>query len=540
MTRLPNPGSDAGTWGSILNDFLSQAHNNDGTLKDGAISADALETINTPASGQTLSYNGTDLIWTTPPSAPVTSVNSQTGAVVLTKNDIGLGNVDNTSDANKPVSTATQTALNAKLTIANNLSDLENVSTARTNLGLGSAATMTPTTLAADSAFVSTYTRISQPNNIHVAMGDSRLTSGGSDPLSGDNIFSAMCLRSSGRMLYGGRFAGGGQTLVSQQANFLPQILALTGSAKPGRCLLGFVTNDLGASSGVGWSLSSTGATLQACVGSLLGAGIHPVLITETPRPDNATVNANVQTWNAWVRAYASMNGFDLLDFYAAAVEPTTGGWKSGYSSDNVHPLAAGVAAIATAVTPNYITRLPLADVRRSKAADVLNLIPSGQGLFLVDTNADGRADGLSDFSTGVTYSIINDGLVAGKWQRIQRTSGSSGGSLCRFDITNNQSAGALLEFTGRFRASGFASITQSYFTTVEIRKSGATVLSAAPIYGVTQDIDGIFRQLITVPAGGMDAIRVNFQLGAPAAGAGGTLDVAEVTVTPYASLGLS
>jgi hypothetical protein len=32
-----------------------------------------------------------------------------------TKADIGLGNVDNTSDANKPVSTATQTALNAKV-----------------------------------------------------------------------------------------------------------------------------------------------------------------------------------------------------------------------------------------------------------------------------------------------------------------------------------------------------------------------------------------------------------------------------------------
>jgi hypothetical protein len=32
----------------------------------------------------------------------------------LTKTDVGLGNVDNTSDANKPISTATQTALNAK------------------------------------------------------------------------------------------------------------------------------------------------------------------------------------------------------------------------------------------------------------------------------------------------------------------------------------------------------------------------------------------------------------------------------------------
>jgi hypothetical protein len=33
MTRLPQPGGDDGTWGNVLNDFLSQAHNADGTLK---------------------------------------------------------------------------------------------------------------------------------------------------------------------------------------------------------------------------------------------------------------------------------------------------------------------------------------------------------------------------------------------------------------------------------------------------------------------------------------------------------------------------
>lgn len=34
--------------------------------------------------------------------------------VTLTKADVGLGNVDNTSDLSKPISTATQTALNGK------------------------------------------------------------------------------------------------------------------------------------------------------------------------------------------------------------------------------------------------------------------------------------------------------------------------------------------------------------------------------------------------------------------------------------------
>ena len=50
----------------------------------------------------------------------VASVAGKTGAVTLAKGDVGLGNVDNTSDENKPVSTATQTALNGKA----NASDL--------------------------------------------------------------------------------------------------------------------------------------------------------------------------------------------------------------------------------------------------------------------------------------------------------------------------------------------------------------------------------------------------------------------------------
>jgi len=47
----------------------------------------------------------------------VTSVNGKTGTVSLTKADVGLGSVDNTTDANKPVSTATQTALNGKANV---------------------------------------------------------------------------------------------------------------------------------------------------------------------------------------------------------------------------------------------------------------------------------------------------------------------------------------------------------------------------------------------------------------------------------------
>lgn len=75
MARLPQPGSDDGTWGDILNDFLGVEHNTDGTLKSsGSLTAKADD------------------------------------SVVLKK--------------------------------ANNLSDLASATTARTNLGLGTAATV--------------------------------------------------------------------------------------------------------------------------------------------------------------------------------------------------------------------------------------------------------------------------------------------------------------------------------------------------------------------------------------------------------------
>lgn len=43
MARLPNPGSDDGVWGTVLNDFLGVAHNTDGTLKGSAVGAAGAE-----------------------------------------------------------------------------------------------------------------------------------------------------------------------------------------------------------------------------------------------------------------------------------------------------------------------------------------------------------------------------------------------------------------------------------------------------------------------------------------------------------------
>jgi len=42
MPRLPQIGGDDGNWGTILNDYLGQVHNTDGTLKDNIVTSNAL------------------------------------------------------------------------------------------------------------------------------------------------------------------------------------------------------------------------------------------------------------------------------------------------------------------------------------------------------------------------------------------------------------------------------------------------------------------------------------------------------------------
>jgi hypothetical protein len=71
-TRLPNPGSDSGTWGNILNDYLSVEHNANGTLKKAADIADA----KAKADSAVQSVNGI-----TPSAGDVTLTAADLGAI---------------------------------------------------------------------------------------------------------------------------------------------------------------------------------------------------------------------------------------------------------------------------------------------------------------------------------------------------------------------------------------------------------------------------------------------------------------------------
>lgn len=179
--RLPTPGGDDGDWGVILNSFLGVAHNTDGTLNTSAVSnalpnpipttnlgtgtasssnflrgdgtwavpnsgssalaQDTDVSISSPGNDQVLTYNGSKWVNLNPPTAP--DATSSTPGLIQLAGDIGGSATAPTLEATSNVETiisANTTAAGA-LQKSNNLSDLTSASSARTNLGLGTAAT---------------------------------------------------------------------------------------------------------------------------------------------------------------------------------------------------------------------------------------------------------------------------------------------------------------------------------------------------------------------------------------------------------------
>lgn len=112
MARLPQPGSDDGTWGDVLNDYLLQAHKTDGSLKDSSVAGAALQDgeiqeakLSSAVQTKLNAVAGTP-DWNTITNKPVVIAAGATAAAAkatlsLAKADVGLTNVDNTSDATK-------------------------------------------------------------------------------------------------------------------------------------------------------------------------------------------------------------------------------------------------------------------------------------------------------------------------------------------------------------------------------------------------------------------------------------------------------
>lgn len=89
MARLPQPGSDAGTWGSVLNEFLAVSHTTSGQLKSGVVSPVQLQ-ANTPVAGQVLTTDGSGFVWSSPSdgSAPIPDATVSTKGLIRLSGDL--------------------------------------------------------------------------------------------------------------------------------------------------------------------------------------------------------------------------------------------------------------------------------------------------------------------------------------------------------------------------------------------------------------------------------------------------------------------
>ena len=184
MTRLPTPGQDDGARETLPNDFLAVEHNDDGSLKKSsdiatakaqasqalttaqqaanATIADGSVTLPKPTTAVQTSLGRVDTALQSVPthshSASQISGSTTTGRAIITasdtavargtigastsnltlgttsntvkagdyvptKSDVGPGDVDNTSDANKPCFSATNTALVLKAPSSSNTTD---------------------------------------------------------------------------------------------------------------------------------------------------------------------------------------------------------------------------------------------------------------------------------------------------------------------------------------------------------------------------------------------------------------------------------
>lgn len=109
----------------VTGDWIISQKDNNGNLIWGRVgNSDAVTTVAGKTGNVTLTKSdvGLDKVAnerqysaSNPPPYPVKTVAGRSGVVTLEKADVGLGNVSNTSDIDKPISTATQDALDNKL-----------------------------------------------------------------------------------------------------------------------------------------------------------------------------------------------------------------------------------------------------------------------------------------------------------------------------------------------------------------------------------------------------------------------------------------
>jgi hypothetical protein len=284
-------------------------------------------------------------------------------------------------------------------------------------------------------------------------------------------------------------------------------------------------------------SFTTSKTTFTGLVDSLVGGGLTPVLVTNMPQAHGAK-------WNRWLLQLGQSRRLPVVDAYAAVADPDVLQVLPAYGFDTLHPNSAGYRRIAEEAVATGIVDLfpPRPMITFKSSTDTTNLIATS-GLFTTDAVVDGRDDHWSAFGGTVTFSLVTPDPaehLAGKWQRLTRVAANTTDARLQLSSGNKPSrasghfaTGDVIEFTGRFRASGFEANAKWYqIRLIQQDAAGVSVENDSAVHLWETDVtDGTFLRRATILAT-TELLQAEIQV-EDAAGTSGSLvlDLGEFTI---------
>lgn len=521
MPRLPQPGKDAGQWGDILNEYLSTSISSDGTLKTDTVGAAQLK--------------------------PSSVTHAALAPNAVTKADIGLSNVDNTSDLDKPISNAQQAKFDttldeARIGVANGVASLDgDARLAESQLpDRLSVANVNNTihTQAVDAsgrridgmqlAQIAPYSI--RPGVKAVFLGDS-ITNGSTAAADRRWIDQLPRILGTGVISANSVEEGNpGETSANMLARYATSVRAH--GAQILFLLAG--TNDAGQ----GRTLAEYASSIKGIVAEAQKDGV-PVIIGTVPplgssRP--AADKLRVQQYNTWLAAWCPTVGVTVAEVFKGLVANGTDSLQSGYDADGIHPETLGHQKIAEAFAAAYTARFGTPALHPVQSVSAFNLVTNG--LFFSDFGSGWFNPGGGTGATP-TVSVEADStgkLLSGQWGKITLDASSQASSIRRSFSITGLSPGDKLLVTARTHvtdvnggilaamqggnpsADASLRITRPNLTTIQNLNGPSAVLNSGPI-----------MRIVTVPAGETQVyITAFFSL---PAGQSGALRIGEVGV---------
>lgn len=340
-----------------------------------------------------------------------------------------------------------------------------------------------------------------------------------------DTAVASPYTRADGYFTWANMALGGRLTLVKNAgvsgettAQILARVTDVTNLAVlPGYCIVSDAgTNDLSASTASATIISN----LNSIYNALVAKGITVVATTILPLAGDQAHRQRQEEVNDFIRSRSQQPGFVLCDWAARWADASTGGPKTGFSTDGIHPTPVGAGAmgkwLADALQPLITGNVQLASHNLDGLSSNLNPMMVGTAGTLSGAGVSGQVADSWTASRGSGTGTMDctkiprvDG-VGGEWQRLTIFNG--GGQFFFFqDVTNGAVAGEKWQSELDFELADFSGITNCYlFSQVLSTSQQNTALYQVSPTQLPADVSaGVIRTpVMTVAAGATANLR--------------------------------